>query len=146
MSAQRRVNDLSYSDNDYLSQLDKYFNEQSKSNSNLSDSGGILGRAKKALEKLNDGGVLYSQSIGPEESSFRATIITNNLEKNPDKKKNEALIEEAMDYWIKFTEAVSALGNNGGKAFIQINEGRAIIDFSINTEDLLSNLWDFLFS
>ena len=136
MGAQRRVEENSYMTNDYVTQLDKYFNEQAKSNKGLESCDGVLGRAKNALQKIKNNGLLYSQSIGPKESNFRASISTKRLEEN-NEKSNAELIGDAMNHWINFAKSISRIGNNGAKVFVQIDGGKAVFDFKIATEELL---------
>lgn len=145
MSTQRRVNAynstssgrksaLSHQDTNVISiELNKAETSE--------DFSGIMGPAKKAVLKYSSKDNHISHSIGPDTSSFRASIETKDLIKEPSNLElsNSELIGEALKHWIEFAKTISRIGQNGAKVFAQINDNKATVHLLISTPDLLEN-------
>lgn len=93
--------------------------------------------ASKRLEKI---GAKVFQATSKDNSNFRLSINTKNLSQKTGIKKesNAVLLGKALEHFESFATCLSMVGDEGAKAFVQINEEKATVHFLANTDDLSS--------
>lgn len=116
--------------------LNKYFDEQKSEFENFN---GFFGPVKKAFFNLKEKRIFYTQDIGPKISSFQSSIKTDFTSSSLIKKSDSVLLGEAIKHWVYFVKAIARLNKKSINIAIQINNGKANIEFSAETEELMKN-------